>query len=149
MSLKTITDQLRDWTHDELVSLANWCQSESRQRDPAVIAEQKRQAAFWVERDKLAKEKEAHNEKVEASLRKLLKPGMRLKMKGCKDGRGLREFIRWDGSNLVCWQILRHRAWDSKTWREEKTNQVTTHMPDKVQELYIDGTAMKVRSILK
>jgi len=111
MNINQITDQLREFAHDELITLANWCQSEAVKRDPARIAEQKAMAVWREKRDREAEAKDLHYQKVLTALIKLLKPGMMLKMKGCKDGVGIREFIRWDDNdNLVCWQILRRRS---------------------------------------
>jgi hypothetical protein len=109
-----------------------------RTKDPAYIAEQKRFAEILAKRQK---EGEAHEEKMERiipQLKTILKPGMRLKMKGCKDGKGIREFIKWDDNDhLVCWQVSLIREWNSVKQvfkvREVKTNFVTTHMPDKIQ----------------
>lgn len=39
MKLTNITHQLRDFAHDELLALANWCQSEATARDPRRLAE--------------------------------------------------------------------------------------------------------------
>ena len=54
---------------------------------------------------------------------KNLKQGMVLHVKGAKDGRGMREFIDWDGDLLLCWQLNQDG---------NRTTCVTTHMPDKV-----------------
>ena len=155
MNINQITDQLREFAHDELITLANWCQSEAVKRDPARIAEQKALDAFWAERNRKEAEKNVQYQKVLKALIKMLKPGMRLKMKGCKDGKGIREFIRWDDNdNLVCWQIIRRTSYTGgnrykPVVEQFNTNIVTTHMPDKVQEIYVDGTGLKIKSINK
>jgi len=152
MNINQITDQLREFAHDELITLANWCQSEAVKRDPARIAEQKAMAVWREKRDREAEAKDLHYQKVLTALIKLLKPGMMLKMKGCKDGVGIREFIRWDDNdNLVCWQILRRRSWNGKVavYDQGRTNQVTTHMADKVSRVYVDGTGLEIKSIIK
>jgi len=135
----------------QLNELSQWCRNEAENlRWKESLAEQAAREAQWKREREEAEAKE--NALVE-KLQKVVKPGVRLKMKGCKDGLGLREFIRWDGSSLVCWQLKRQVTWardyKSKKVEEINTNIVTTHMPDKVQEIYVDGTAMKVRSILK
>lgn len=154
MNLKLITDQLRDVTHDKLLELANWCQSEATKRDPVKIAFEKALSESFSKYQAEQDQKEAEEARLVAELKKILKTGVRLKMKGCKDRCGLREFIRWNGDNLVCWQIIRKQRYvggDSKNvvTEEFNTNQVTTHMADKVQEIYIDGTSLKIKSILK
>ena len=154
MKLTNITNQLRDFAHDELVALANWCQSEATARDPRRLAEIAAHEK-WLENRRM--EEEAYELKLNrlvTGLKTFLKPGMKLKMRGCKDGTGLREFISWDTSNnLVCWQLQRVRRLDANYrligWEETKTNQVTTHMPDKVARIFVDGTGLQVKSIIK
>lgn len=149
--LQNATDTLRDAAHDELLALAEWCRSESVNRDPAVIAQNKLAKDRWTKYQAEQDRKDAENRALVVKLKKFLKPGMKLKMKGCKDGLGLREFIRWDErDNLVCWQIqvLRQRVANGYSRSEERTNQVTTHMADKVQRIYVNGTGLQVKSIL-
>ena len=154
MNLQHITDTLRNLAHDELKQLADWCNSEARKKDPVYLAEQAQQAKWEAERQAKYAAEAAHLNRVAKALKALLKPGMMLKMKGCKDGLGLREFIRWDeNENLVCWQLRREKEYrpNSKSafWVQERTNQVTTHMPDKVTRVFIDGTGLLIKSILK
>lgn len=154
MNLQTITDQLRDATHDKLLSLANWCQSEARLRDPVYLAEEARLDEFYKKQKEKAEVAAVRSDRIVVALKKLLKPGARIKMKGCKDRTGLREFIRWEGDNLVCWQILRRVRYvggncNNRVVEESHTNQVTTHVADKVQEIYVNGTGLKIKSILK
>lgn len=121
---------------DQLEELAGWCKNraaevgwERIQRESA-----ERDARWKRERE----EKEAKEKALVIKLKKVVKPGTRLKMKGCRDSEGIREFINWDHNNsLVCWQL----------YRGERTNQVTTHMPDKVQKVFVHGTAVAVRSL--
>jgi hypothetical protein len=148
-----LLDQLRDLAHDELLNLANWCQSEATKKDPVKLAYEKQlqesMTKYQAEQDR----KNAEEQALVVKLKAFIKPVMRLKMKGCKDGAGLREFIRWDGNNLVCWQIKRiRRGWSSagtSKVEEINTNFVTTHMADKVQRIFVDGTGLQVKSILK
>ena len=153
MNLQHITDTLRNLAHDELKQLADWCNSEARKKDPVYLAEQAQQAKWEAERQAKYAAEAAHLNRVAKALKALLKPGMMLKMKGCKDGLGLREFIRWEDDNLVCWQLSRRREWNPNTklftYKEERTNQVTTHMADKVSRVFINGTGLLIKSILK
>jgi hypothetical protein len=78
-------------------------------------------------------------------------------MSGCRDGKGIREFIRWDSNdNLICWQIRLCHQW-VKTGMggcgeyrtvETKTNQVTTHMPDKISWINLYGKEITIRKFL-
>lgn len=146
MNLTTITNQLRNFAHDELLTLANWCQAEADRKVSEI--QQKEAENGQAKRELEQADRDAKTNRLVTALKKVLKPGVTLKMKGCKDGAGIREFIRWDNSNnLVCWQIRRRRL--PRGWEDTKTNQVTTHMPDKVQEIYVDGTALQIKSILK
>lgn len=153
MNLKEITDQLRGATHDKLLVLADWCRSEATKRDPSRLKELA-DLAKWQEQRRLKLIEEENNaNRLVASLKAFLKPGMKLKMRGCKDGTGIREFIKWDGNSLVCWQIIRRRSFVAGNPRaprveEFNTNQVTTHMANKVQEIYVNGTGLCVKSIL-
>lgn len=151
MNLKNITDQLRDVTHDKLLELTNWCQSEATKRDPVKIAFEKALAESMVKYQAEQDQREDEDRALVVKLKRLLKPGMKLKMRGCKDGLGLREFIKWENDHLMCWQIIRGRRGvpGHIVTFENKTNQVTTHMPNKVQEIYVDGTGIKIKSILK
>lgn len=151
MNLKNITDQLVDSTYAELLDLAVWCQSAANRKDPVRLREEAAHEAWLEDRRKAQEEKQAEDDRILIALKTTLKPGMKLKMKGCKDGSGIREFIRFDGGNLVCWQIKvqRQRIANGYYRSEERTNQVTTHMADKVQEIYVDGTGLKIKSILK
>jgi hypothetical protein len=147
----TVAEAMRLLTAEQLRDLAKWCDSRATDLEWEKHCKEvtERDAQWKRERE----EAEAAEKALVAKLSAVIKPGTRLKMKGCKDRLGLREFIRWDGSNLVCWQIRRQLIYsrDFKTQKVEEfnTNQVTTHMPDKVQEIYVDGTALKVKSILK
>jgi hypothetical protein len=128
---------------DELRSLASYCEARANDIEWAThcTAAAERDAKWKRERE----EAEAEEKALVAKLQKVIKPGTRLKMKGCKDGHGLREFIEWEGNNLVCWQISRSVVGGCLNVTRNKI--VTTHMPDKVQEIYVDGTALKVKSI--
>ncbi len=146
----------KDFTTRQFSELASWAHSEGRKRDPEVIAESARLEAIWKERDAAAKVKEKEVNRITKILKALLKPGMRLKMKGCKDGQGIREFIEWDeNDNLVCWQLRQTRRLKNGmapqlgyTVNIEKTNQVTTHMPDKVTRILVDGKAQPIKSFI-
>ena len=150
-----MSEALQEAAHDELQALAEWCRSEAVKRDPVRLKEQeeaaKRIAAYRQEQA----EKADKLNRIVAGLKTFLKPGMKLKMRGCKDGSGIREFIKWDGDYLVCWQISRQRRYIQEgmggRWvtEETKTNQVTTHMADKVARIFVDGTGLQVKSILK
>jgi len=149
-----LLDQLRDLAHDELLNLAKWCQSEATKKDPVKLAYEKAMAESMAKYQAEQNRKDAEERALVVRLKAFIKPGMKLKMQGCKDGMGLREFISWDtNDNLVCWQLQRVRRLDANYrligWEETKTNQVTTHMANKVQRIFVDGTALQVKSILK
>ncbi len=152
MFVKSVSDNLKNATTEELRELAQWCLTEADNRDPVKIALRAEQKAVW---DKYYKDQEAkanHRNVMEDALRKLLKPGMRLKMKGCKDGYGVREFIRWDGKNIVCWQIEKHAlGYVNKRWEYDwqRGNTVTTHMADKVQGIFVDEKVVPIKNFLK
>lgn len=147
-----IREATKNFTTAQLADLASWAHIEGRNRDPQVIAERKIQEEFWRKREEEGKVKEEHNAKVYRVLQKLLKPGTKLKMRGCKDGSGIREFIKWDeNDNLVCWQIVRRRVFTkgAVSFTEEKTNQVTTHMPDKVSRIFQDNKDIPIKNFVK
>ena len=141
----------------ELTSLRHDIDAELANRDPAVIAQREAAKKWQEEYAQRRKEKQARNEKAKEVLMRYIQPGTMLKMTGCKDGAGLREFIRWDGDNLVCWQIANRRQWKKTGMGSEghyvnsytNTNIVTTHMPDKVREFTIDGdTVVRMSSLI-
>lgn len=83
-----------------------------------------------------------------------LKPGDRLKMKGCKDGEGIREFIRIDTSygayRIRCLQILRtkRRMPGDVGWTiVEEEGQNTLHLIDKLTHVEIGGKWVKVKEL--
>lgn len=139
--IQIVSQHLGGQPHSEVVELINWLKAYSDRVDPVKIAEAARMdfnQRQWVEKRRLA---ETLNDALVAKLKRVITPGMRLKMKGCKDGNGIREFIRWEKDNLVCWQLKNTYEFDHSTGKTEKiwknTNQVTTHMADKVAKLYI------------
>ena len=118
-------------------------------RNPETIAYNTKMAAVWAARAQDAAIAEAHNKKVTECLRKVIKPGMRLKMKGCKDRAGFREFIKFDeNDNLVCWQILPRITWPTNVVVEQKTNQVTIHMPNKVSWVRINNVQVPISKLI-
>jgi hypothetical protein len=148
---------IKSLPYEELQLLSALVNGELHQKNPETIAENKRLGEYFTEQMRKEAAQEILCKKVIAALKNILKPGMRLKMIGCKDGRGIREFIRWDDDNLVCWQLRCYRQWHRKSidpedgeYRdmETKTNQVTTHMPDKVSWVMIDGKQVPVRKLL-
>lgn len=109
-------------------ALANWCDRSLSDPNSAInVAERKSIDARWkANRIKNERQRKLENDRaprVEAWLRKNLETGMVLHVKGAKDGRGMREFIDWDGDLLLCWQLNQDG---------NRTTCVTTHMPDKV-----------------
>lgn len=146
-----IKELTKDYTTLQLRQLADWAGMESRERDPVRIAE--RQAAYIAASTSKALQdrKDAENRTLVVKLKAFLKPGMKLKMKGCKDGSGIRQFIEWNKSDsLVCWQIKlqRQRIANGYFRSEERTNQVTTHMPDKVTQIFVDGRPVPIKNFI-
>jgi hypothetical protein len=147
----------KDFTAVQLADLASWCHIESRNRDPKVIEERRIQEEFWKQREAEAAVKDKENKKILKVLQQVVTPGTMLKMRGCKDGNGIREFIRWENDYLVCWQILRRRVWRGKpdgtggsfVYQDTKSNQVTTHMPDKVARIFVGGKDLPIKNFVK
>jgi hypothetical protein len=120
--------QLNSLDYDNVEALKNWCIDANRYGGVRETNHRKQLA-------------EARAPKILAWLKDHLQPGMKLKMKGCRDGHGLRQFIRWDRyGNLVCWQINIGRKWTRGYIKvpEEVGTQVTTHMPDKVVKVWVE-----------
>ena len=138
------TSFLKNLSFNELTDLLREAEQVAREKNPTNIALAKRQEAMLAARQLDDELREVKMKRIISRLKSFLKPGMKLKMKGCKDGKGLREFIKWDDNdNLVCWQITLKRQYNqtgrreggvfSITETETKTHQVTTHMANKVQ----------------
>jgi hypothetical protein len=125
--------------------------------DPVRIAQQNEYAARRAELYRQDQIKKDNVSRIANYLKNelKLKEGTVLKMRGCKDGFGLREFIRWDEhGNLVCWQLLSNRNRLNKHHQlfspnYDRSNQVTTHMPDKVSGIVIDGVLTPIKSLIK
>ena len=153
MKFANITDQLNNFSHVELLTLADWCKAESSRRDPVKIALDKQLAESFAKYQAEQDRKNAEERAWVVKLKAFIKPGMKLKMMGCKDGLGLREFIKWENDQLVCWQIKRvRRGWQSagtSVVEEINTNFVTTHMANKVSRIFVDGTGIQVKNIIK
>ena len=148
-----LLNQLRESSYDELRDLSSWCLVEANKKDPKRLSEEAEENARIDKLKREQEKKDANTAKILVALRAIVRPGTLLKMRGCKDGQGLREFIKWEGENLVCWQILRRRRLSENYrvigYEDTKTNQVTVHMPDKVREVIIDGAVVGIKSILK
>ena len=137
-------------TDDQLCALQASIQVELNDRDPHIIAQRKQMQDYWTERERKGKLQELYINHLLRGLKPILKPGMRLKMTGCKDGKGIREFIKFDeNDNLVCWQIKvgRRAGGFGYVDFEENTYQVTTHMPDKVSWVLVDGKKVAAKGI--
>lgn len=134
----SIVELIRRLDYENLKTLLPIVQAELDRKNPETIERDRRMNAFWAEQKRKNEEKEKARELSYQTLKRVLAPGMLLKMKGCKDGKGLREFIRWDGENLVCWQIVVRRSWvnGAGAMQRVNTNIVTTHMADKVSAIF-------------
>lgn len=138
---------------DQLKELATVVNNELHAKNPENIARQKQEQKWAVERMIKNTIKRTVNERMRDNLKKILVPGTRLKMKGCKDGHGLREFIKWDeNGNLVCWQIVRRRRFVGRPsggilTDNEATNVVTTHMPDKVSKVFTSNGEVTAKQL--
>jgi len=129
-----IFNEVEDLSYAELTELLAVVQGWLWKKNPTYIAQQSQYAAITEKRRQEALDREAHMVLVVGALQGNLEPGMILKMKGCKDGSGIREFIRWQDNNLVCWQIKRGGV---------RTNQVTVHMADKVTQVWLKGLNLR------
>jgi hypothetical protein len=139
--LEIFNQGLDSLTYEDVDTLAAWC-DRARQHggERSVASDLKRNAERKKseERSKRRHQLEASRApKIVAWLKINLKPGMKLQMKGCRDGHGIREFIRWHNGNLVCWQVFEERA----------QQQVTTHMPDKVVKVWTEPCRVPVSMI--
>jgi asparagine synthetase B (glutamine-hydrolysing) len=141
---------IKSLSFEELKELAAVVNNELYLKNPENIAQREREDKFYAAQRAKDAEKKRINELMHARLKKILTPGMRLKLKGCKDGAGLREFIRWDGEHLVCWKIRRRHiiGADRKAMvKDENTNIVTTHMPDKVVKVFAPTAELSAATI--
>lgn len=136
-----IVSAVRGLDYENLKTLLPIVQAELDRKNPENIERDRRMNAFFAEQKRKNEEKEKNRDLFYQSLKRVLAPGMLIKMKGCKDGQGLREFIRWDGEYLVCWQIKMQRQRQgggrgNYITQQINTNVVTTHMADKVSGVY-------------
>ena len=137
---------LMELSEDKLREIANWCINIAS--DKAWKAELGEIERLMSIRKASEKKKADQTASLVSKLKKVLKPGMWIKMKGCKDGLGLREFIQWtDHDDLLCWQLYRSSSVKGDIF--SRTSYTTVHMPDKVTGIYVDGRAMKIKSFLK
>lgn len=135
---------IKSLSFEELKELSAVVNGELYLKNPENIAQREREDKFYAAQRAKNAEKKRINDHMCKELKKILVPGMRLRMKGCKDGAGLREFIRWDNDHLVCWKIFVRRQWVKTGMGDAghydtfktKTNFVTTHMPDKVMMVF-------------
>lgn len=146
-----IKQLLEELSFTELQKVLRIASDLAHAKNPETIEYNKKMIAIRAERDRNAAVENARNDAILEKLRLVLKPGMRLKMKGCKDGVGLREFIEFGKNNhLVCWQLLRRRTWNGKVavYDVARSNQVTTHMPNKVSWVLIDNVQVPIKNLI-
>ena len=148
------TSFVKNLSYKELQKLLSVVQVELGLKNPESIELVRKANEYWKQQEQKAKEKENACDLAVEALWKL-SPGTLLKMRGCKDGTGLREFIRWDKDGfLVCWQIKLRRVNGARgqapTFDFYNTNIVTTHMADKVAGVYSSDrkTLTKIKDIL-
>ncbi len=149
----SIVELIRRLDYENLKTILPIVQAELDRKNPETIERDRKMNEYWKQREQEAKEHEKLVANLISTLKPLLKPGVWLKMRGCKDGLGVREFVRWDGKNIVCWQIEKHAlGYVNKRWEYEwrRGNIVTTHMADKVAGIYSGDhkTLVKIKEIL-
>ena len=135
----TLASILANLSYEELLAVNEHLSALLYAKNPEILAENKRRAEIEAERQAEEAKRDAYEKKVITALSQQLKPGTMLKMKGCRDRSGIREFTHWgEDGTLICWQIK----------KGVRSNQVTTHMPDKVVSVLIDGKAVPIRKLL-
>ena len=147
----TKIERLGDLHRDALRVVADWCVRRYRELDPIELERLEAGRKAMLEHERKCKIAEDKMKLIVKKLREVIKPGMILKMKGCKDGFGLRKFIQWDDKgNLICWQLRKQVIKKPGHFSSVtvKTNQITQHMPDKVTKMWIDGKEVSLKSIL-
>jgi hypothetical protein len=146
--------ELNNLSFTQLKELLSAVEKMVQKKDPANIAREAAEKKYDAERTRMYVIRETRQDKILKFLKTTLVPGQRLKMSGCKDGKGIREFIKWDeNNNLVCWQIAITDQWMKAGFgdmgkyvrREVNTNTVTTHMPDKVVWFDVKGAQVSVK----
>jgi hypothetical protein len=146
------TSFVKNLSYEELKELLSVVNNELSAKNPDTIEANRRMAEYYAERKRMEAIRVKHTKQVVPALKKVLVAGTRLKMNGCKDGAGIREFIRWHDDTLVCWQISRrtiiNRARLAETI-ERNTNVVTTHMPDKVARVWMGGREWTIKQLLE
>jgi hypothetical protein len=154
MEKADIISAVRGLDHETLKTLLPIVQAELDRKNPENIERDRRMNAFWAEQKRKNDARESERAALVGVFKAKLVPGMLLKMRGCRDGGGLREFIKWDGDKVVCWQVVSRRWWkatgrgDSGSYVTtfENTHQATTHMVDKIAGVYITGTRTLVKT---
>jgi hypothetical protein len=81
-----------------------------------------------------------------------LTAGMVVKMKGCRNGRGLRQVLSIKNGMVECRQIIIRRfpaphGYYSRV--EESLGQITTHLSNKIQSVKVDGGFIPIREIVE
>lgn len=123
------------------------------------LAEKRRQSEIRSKEE--AKKKSNLLPKIERWLDNNARVGMRFKMKGCKDGSGIRELLTVDFKNrgthdqltLECRQVFpENRRWQGvgRVFKTipERLGQVTQHMSDKVVNVQINGLWIPVKNLV-
>jgi hypothetical protein len=125
-------------------------------RDELYVSYKARQEAEAAAR-RVAAEKQAAKAaelaaKVEKWAEANLKPGMRVKMAGCRDGNGIRDVLRiFPGGTVECRQVLLRRSWnrDAKAFDvSESLGGITTHSPSKIRGVLWRGKWVKIGDLL-
>lgn len=124
---------LQSLSYSELCALVKSARRERDNKNPELIALRELQAKHDRERDMKEVKLEQERKAAEERLRAIVRPGDFLRVRGCRDGQGVREFIGWDNENrLVCWKIEFRKDWKTRTAQHTRTNFTTTHYADKV-----------------
>jgi hypothetical protein len=155
-------------TYDDAIALGQWIEDQTRSfaygDKPAGKLRAQHDAELKIKWERDAEEND-RRKKRQAELDKLitlwimgghLTAGMVVKMKGCRDRKGLRQVLSVKNGNVECRQIfpavrraVRHKVGCYEIIRPESLGQITTHFSNKIQAVKIGDKFVPIRKIVE
>ncbi len=152
MKKSKININITDLSYEEIRELIPILQKRGDELRPAWY---KQQEIEWKKREQVRAIKKKEFEKttlpkIEKYIIENLKEGDIIKVKGARDGKGIRQFLKLVNNKLECRQILTHRSVGYKTeGYGVKLGQITEHQIDKVTHIKINNEFVRITDLIK
>ena len=161
---ESTTVELGKLTFNDALELIDWLKGETEWNDGRLTHQHRAEEAEEMVRRtrensaRLLREAELHTMVEEWLEACQLKPGTYVKMKGCRDGRGIRivlsvKFRKDDRSIIECRQVKTGRKWlggpGNARMEEETLGQITKHLSDKISQVKVGEVWYPIRPLVE